>query len=122
MEVVKDTLAEIGANNKTVINVFNKVDMLEDKALLDSLKNEFRNSVFISASKGININSLLEKIKDEFSKDNEEHVIRLKPDEHKKVSMIYKLAEVKDVKYLKRSIKVTLRTNESNYSKLKTLV
>lgn len=121
MEVVKDTLEEIGAGNKVIINVFNKVDMLEDAGVLNSLKNEFRDAIFISAEKGININSLLEKIKEEFSKENVEKIIRLKPDDHRKVSMIYKLAEVKEVKYLKKSIKVTVRANEKNYSKLKML-
>ncbi len=121
MEVVKDTLEEIGAGNKVIINVFNKVDMLEDAGVLNSLKHEFRDAIFISAEKGININSLLEKIKEEFSKENVEKIIRLKPDDHRKVSMIYKLAEVKEVKYLKKSIKVTVRANEKNYSKLKML-
>ncbi len=121
MEVVKDTLREIGAENKNIINVFNKVDMIEDHDLILNLKSEFRESVFISAEKGLNINSLMEKIKSELNKENTERTIKLKPDEHKKVSMIYKLAEVSKIKYLKSGIKVTFRTNEKNYSKLKTL-
>ncbi len=121
MEVVNETLKEIGAENKTVINVFNKVDMLDDAEIISNLKSEYKDSVFISAEKGININSLTEKIKEELNKDNTERIIRLKPDDHKKVSMIYKLAQVSKVKYLKNSIRVTFKTNDKNYSKLKTL-
>lgn len=121
IEVVMETLKEIGTENKTVINVFNKVDMLEDSELISSLKKEFKDSVFISAEKGVNINSLMEKIKQELNKENTERTIKLKPDEHKKVSMIYKLAEVSKIKYLKSGIKVTFKTNDKNYSKLKTL-
>ncbi|MBK8552523.1 MAG: GTPase HflX [Ignavibacteria bacterium] len=118
METVKDTLIEIGAENKTIVNVFNKVDMLDDSELIANLKSEFKDSVFISAEKGLNINSLMEKIKYELNKENTERTIKLKPDEHKKVSMIYKLAEVSKIKYLKSSIKVTFKTNDKNYSLL----
>jgi len=121
MEVVNETLKEIGAEGKMIINVFNKVDMIEENEMLKYLKKEHKDSVFISAAKGLNINSLMEKIKSELNKDNVERIIKLKPDEHKKVSMIYKLAEVRSVKYLKSGIKVTFRTNEKNYTKLKTL-
>lgn len=121
MEVVKDTLKEIGAENKTIINVFNKVDMLEDSELIPGIKSEFKDSVFISAEKGLNINNLMEKIKEELNQENIERTIKLKPDEHKKVSMIYKHAQVSKVKYLKSGIKITFKTNDKNYSKLKTL-
>lgn len=121
MEVVNDTLEEINAKGKAVINVFNKVDVLEDSDLILSLRDEFENSVFISAEKGLNLKSLLEKISDELKKDYTERTLKLKPDDHKKVSMIYNLAEVSNVRYLKSGIKVTFRTNEKNYSKLRTL-
>lgn len=117
IEVVKDTLSEIGAEGKKVINVFNKVDAIDSEALA-LLKFEYKNAVFISAQKGINLNSVMEKIKIELNKENVEHTMKLKAGDHKKVSMIYKLAEVKNVKYLKNSIKVTFRTNERNYSLL----
>ena len=118
METVKETLKEIGAENKIIVKVFNKVDMLDDSELIADLKSEYKDSVFISAEKGLNINSLMEKIKLELNKDNTERTIKLKPDEHKKVSMIYKLAEVSKVKYLKSGIKVTFKTNDKNYSLL----
>ncbi|MEO8664632.1 MAG: GTPase HflX [Ignavibacteria bacterium] len=121
MAVVSDTLLEIGAEGKTIIKVFNKVDMIVDPALISSLKKEFKDAVFISAEKGLNLKKLMEIIKSELNKDNVERTIKLKPDDHKKVSMIYKLAEVSKVKYLKTGIKVTFKTNDSNYSKLKTL-
>lgn len=121
MEVVTETLTEIGAEGKTVLKVFNKVDMVEDASLIRDLKKQYHDAVFISAEKGLNLNLLMEEIKKELNKENTEHTLKLKPDEHKKVSMIYKLAEVSNVKYLKTGIKVTFRTNEKNFSKLKML-
>ncbi len=64
---------------------------------------------------------LMENIKAELTEGNTDRVLRLKPDDHKKLSMIYKLAEVRDVKYLKNSIKVTFTTSDKNFSRLKSL-
>jgi GTP-binding protein HflX len=122
MEVVKNTLEEIGAKENPVINVFNKVDNLEDSSVIASVKSEFKDSVIISAGKGININLLMEKIKAELNKENTERMLKLKPGDHKMVSMIYKLAEVSNVKYLKNSIKVTFKTSDKNYSYLEKII
>jgi len=121
MSVVKDTLEEIGAGGKIVVNVFNKVDLVNDKEFLNGLRKDHKDSIFISAGKGLNLNLLLERIKKELNKSNTERIIRLKSGDHKNLSMIYKFAEVKEVKYLKNSIKVTFSASDKNFSRLKNL-
>ena len=121
MKVVKETLEEIGAGGKIVVNVFNKVDLVSDKDFLNGLRREHKDTIFISAGKGLNLNLLLERIKKELNKSNTERIIRLKAGDHKNVSMIYKLAEVREVKYLKNSIKVTFSASDKNFSRLKNL-
>ena len=118
ISVVKDTLKEIGADNKTIINVFNKVDCLEDTEIIKDLNVHFNNSVFISAKKGLNGNSIIEKIKESLLTENIEKTIKLKSGNYKGLSELYKLAEVKEVKYLKSGIKVKVRTNKNNFFKL----
>ena len=121
MNVVNETLEEIGAGGKMIVKVFNKVDLVKDKEFLRELKKEHKDSVFISAGKGLNLDLLLERIKKELNSANTERILRLKPGDHKNVSMIYSLAEVREVKYLKNSIKVTFSTNDKNFSRLKSL-
>lgn len=64
IEVVKNTLAELGAGNITTILVLNKMDLLKDTELnTDDLKGYYRQHgfehvVFISAGKKENINEL----------------------------------------------------------------
>jgi GTP-binding protein HflX len=77
--VVNETLKEIGALNKTMILVFNKIDQLQEPFILgdetieskqeyiDQLKKswmakENNPAIFISASKKLNIDELKEKI------------------------------------------------------------
>lgn len=122
IETVKLTLEEIHASGKTVINVFNKADLVKDTDLIRHVKTKFENAVVISAGKGLNINSVLELIKAELNRKNIERTLKLKPDEHKKLSTIYRLAEVSKVKYLKNSIKVTFRTNDRNISYLEKII
>lgn len=114
MAVVRDTLDEIGAGSREIINVFNKVDMLKDFELLSHLKEMHPDGVFISARKGLNVEKLLSKVKDELSKEFENRTIRIKKDNYKLLSNIYKLAEVLDVKYLKTFTKATLRGTKEN--------
>jgi len=122
MEVVNDTLNEIGAGGKQVIHVFNKTDVLKDTDEIKLMKKLYKDSVFISAEKGLNLVKLITAIKAELNKENSERTLKLKADDHKKVSMIYQMAEVSKIKYLKSGIKVTFTTNDKNYSYLEKLI
>jgi GTPase len=122
VSVVKDTLDEIGAGNRKVINVFNKVDILNDFELLNYIKEEYPDSVFISAQKGLNVESLLNRVKNELSKDYIERILKLKKDNYKLLSKIYKLAEVIEVKYLKTLIKVAVRGTKENLDYIEKLI
>jgi 50S ribosomal subunit-associated GTPase HflX len=48
--------------NKPVIYVFNKIDRLSNKGILNNLKSEFENSVFTSALEKNGFDELREKI------------------------------------------------------------
>ncbi len=122
IEVVKDTLDEIGAGKIKTINIFNKVDKLDDFELINVVKINYPDSVFMSAQKGLNVESLLDKIKTELSKDYEERTIKLKKDDFKLLNYIYKMAEVIDLKYLKSAIKVTIKSNRENLSYIEKIV
>jgi len=66
--VVIDTLNEIGASEKKIINVFNKADMLDNKEIIDSTRRKYENPIIISAMKQINIDSLINEIKKQTEK------------------------------------------------------
>ncbi len=114
MSVVKDTLDEIGVKHGRIIEVFNKVDSLKNKEILSGLKQKHNDAVFISAKKGLNISSLLKKIKDTITSEDAETVIKLKPHDYKGLNEIYRKSEVKEVKYLKTGIRVKVKSNNSN--------
>jgi GTP-binding protein HflX len=58
IRVVNETLAELEAQDKPTLMVFNKVDALDDAGLLDQLEARYDRAVFISAARGIGLDEL----------------------------------------------------------------
>jgi GTP-binding protein HflX len=64
IQVVQETLKSLDIEEKTVILVFNKIDQLEDPSIIRDLQIEFPGSICISAVKGLNIVTLLERLQE----------------------------------------------------------
>jgi len=64
IQVVRDTLSSLDIEDKTVILVFNKIDQLQDAEYVRDLQIEFPGCICISAIKGLNIVSLLDRLQD----------------------------------------------------------
>jgi GTP-binding protein HflX len=56
----KSVLAELGADEKRILTVFNKIDKLSDPAVIPSLRHHFPGAHFISVKTGEGIDGLLE--------------------------------------------------------------
>ena len=63
MEVVTSVLHEIKITDKPIIQVFNKIDIIESVGRKEALLKNYPDGVFISAAKKTGLNELLEKIK-----------------------------------------------------------
>ncbi len=62
-DAVMDTLKILGAEDKPMITVFNKIDAIDDPTVRRELVAEFPNAVAISATTGEGLNDLLNAIK-----------------------------------------------------------
>ncbi len=60
--IVQETLESMNLHHKPVILVLNKIDLLEDKEYIHYLQQEYPEAILISAERGINIASLLDKM------------------------------------------------------------
>ncbi|CUS98517.1 GTPase HflX [Candidatus Kryptobacter tengchongensis] len=99
IKVVEETLEELNSLDKPTILAFNKIDKLQDRSLIYSLANEYKNAVFISASRGVNIHTLKEKISQMIDDHYVEITGKVEISNSKAISLIYKFGEVLDVKY-----------------------
>jgi GTP-binding protein HflX len=123
IKIVEDTLRELDALNKPIIKVFNKVDLLPTeniKEMTGHLTHKYPDSVFISASKGLNLNKLedriLQNIRDHLSET--EIKIPIENDTYKLINQIHESVEVLDTKYYNKSIKLKIRANKTDIEKI----
>jgi GTP-binding protein HflX len=124
IKVVEETLKELLPEEKPVIMVFNKVDILVKEGkqeLIGILRRHYPEAVLISAEKGINLTGLEEKIMSTINSELSEYVLRIpieNEDAYKLVSRLHDKVEIMETKYLSRSIKLRIRANRSEIDKL----
>ena len=64
IQIVEDVLDGLVVREKPLIRVFNKIDMLLDRTMIERLKERYENSVFVSALTGENMDLLVNSIKE----------------------------------------------------------
>jgi len=107
-QAVFSVLKELQADKKPMVTALNKIDLLEDKSWLEKLKADFHNSLTISAKFRENLDSLLEKIQENFA-SRMIHLELLIP--HSRMDLVdlcYREGKVEEIRYLQKGIKVRL--------------
>jgi GTP-binding protein HflX len=120
LRVVDETLKEFDSEHKKEIKVFNKIDSVSDKSIIEYVRNKYHGSVIISAQKGINISSLVKSIEATIKDSFVEEEITLRIEQTKLASQIHDLAEV-SVNQSRYSF-VWLRANKESSDKIKKLI
>ncbi|MBV6418966.1 MAG: GTPase HflX [Ignavibacteriaceae bacterium] len=122
LKVVDETLKEFDSEHKKEIKVFNKVDSVSDKSVIEYVRNKYHGSVIISAQKGINISSLKKMIEDLIEESFVEEEIELRIEQTKLASQIHDLAEVISVKYNHDTVLFKFKVNKENSEKIKKIL
>lgn len=122
IKVVEATLKELKCDKKTIIKIFNKIDLLTDRDKISFLLNKYPDSVLISAARGINISKLNEKLVQTMSSSFVEEKVKLKIEETKLLSTIHSLAEVLSTKYGSKFVTVTYQASKENSEKIRKLI
>ncbi len=122
MSVVRDTLKEIGVSHDNIIEVFNKIDALEDPAQLREIEEKYPEAVFISAVRGINISLLKETIGQQVAREYTERHISIHVSNYKLIASLYELTEVIDKKYVDEEVELTFRVRKSHLQQIDALL
>lgn len=122
IQVVRATLDDLQASGKPTIMVFNKIDRLQDRSILPSLTKTYSPSISISATRGINVSELVEKLLELAEHDGVEQTITVKQSEYRTVAKLHDIAEILEEKYLNNSVKVRFRVSQKNMERLKKLL
>lgn len=99
-------LKELGVEEKPVITVLNKIDLVDDKMWLEKLKRDFPGSIPISAKLRQNLELLLKEIQDNFSGRMIQLELLLAHQRMDIVDLCYRQGKVEDVEFTQQGIKI----------------
>ncbi|MBN1559212.1 GTPase HflX [candidate division KSB1 bacterium] len=122
MNTVEMVLKELNINDKPVLKVFNKIDALEDRAVLNELKASEQPCVFISAKRGIFMNELRDKIRDLVEDQVRDMTVTLPIHASKVLSQIHELADILNIEYHGSTAIVKLKANVDNLRRIERLI
>ena len=94
LDSIHNVLNYLEISDKNSIIIFNKVDTLNNKTLINNLKKTYANSIFISAFKNINIELISNQIKNILNKNNISKTITIPYEKIKFIGEIYDNFEV----------------------------
>ncbi len=122
INVVEQTLKDLGADKKSELKIFNKVDITDDKNRIGYVRNKYKNAVVISAERGINISKFKEKLTNLINETYFEEKIDFALADSKTAAKIHSMAEVISTNYDDSLIHITYKTNRENSNKIKKLI
>jgi GTP-binding protein HflX len=94
IKVVEATLLSLKIVDKPCILVLNKIDLMDEYIGLSAIEEEFKDSIFISAKRHINIQALLAKLQDVYNKHSKLFSFTLPYEKMEMISVLYKCAEI----------------------------
>lgn len=118
MRIVIETLQEIGVEHGNIINVFNKIDAVEDRETLRALRQKYSEALFVSAKRGINLIALKEAIGDYVTRDYQLRTLRTHISNYKLIGYLYDHTEVIDKKYVDEDVVLEYKVHYKNLKQI----
>jgi GTP-binding protein HflX len=118
IRVVSDTLDELNAAGKPTIYVFNKLDRVKDRSIVAELTDQYEQSVFVSAARGINLSTLVKKLLNILSKGTAEQTIVVEQSDYRTIAKLHEIAEITRKEYVDNTVTVHFKISQRNSDQL----
>jgi len=119
---VHQVLRELGIADKPSIMVFNKIDLLHDRVSIELLKAQFPGAAFVSALRGIGLESLRRVLIERFEAQKETLELRIPSGRSDRIASVHELAEILEKKYEDDSVLITCKAYPPNAARIRELV
>lgn len=121
IEVVNDTLEEMGIHQSKKLLVFNKIDLLEPEKLV-SLKKEFPDAIFVSASRGIGLGKLEKKLENLIEEDYVDFSYNVPLSHYKAVAYLHEVAVVNKEQYKGNHVSIAGSTSKAERDRFESML
>jgi len=117
IQVVNETLEELGIKDKKNLLVLNKVDRM-DPHQIKELKAIFPESVMISAERGMGLSKLENKIEKLIEEDYTTHTMQIPVSKYKAVAYVHEEANVEREQYVDDEVELTFTISKKDFKQL----
>ena len=94
----REVLTELGAQNKPVITVFNKIDLIEDEHTLPRLRRH-ADAVFVSAMTGAGLEELSDRLAEELDRSLEDMELLIPHERYDLIALLHRTSSINFEKY-----------------------
>jgi len=99
-------LGELGANDRPMLIVFNKIDLVEDPAILAGLRRHFPDAAFISIHTGAGVPALVESIAAQVAEGSVTGELRIPQSEAALIARVHRQAQILETEYLGEQVRI----------------
>ena len=121
IDVVEETLEDMNVTDKKSLLVFNKVDAIDGEQI-QRLKNAYPDAEFISAERGIGLDSLENHIKELIEEDFVTKTMKIPASKYEGVAFLHREANISEKKYVGSDIKLTFSIAKEDLMRLNTII
>ncbi|RPI01866.1 MAG: GTPase HflX [Calditrichaeota bacterium] len=111
---VKTVLHELAIDDRPLLHVFNKIDLLEDRSFLADLERSFEPCVFISAAQGVFLGDLVRKVCELMNQQEDIYSIKFPLSASKVIAKLYQVAKILNIEYSDDGVVVELKSDRQN--------
>ncbi len=101
-----EVLKELGAHQKRMITVFNKIDLLEDEHLIPRLRRKLDSPLFVSAVDGQGLEELKQRLIEEMSEDMTSLKLHIPYSRYEIMAMLHRHCEINRQEALDQGLEV----------------
>jgi len=117
IEVVNDTLEELGITDKKHLLVINKVDRMKNSQM-NEMKAAFPSSIMVSAERGIGLSKLENAIEKLIEEDYTTHTMQIPVSKYKAVAYVHEEAKVEREQYVDNQVELTFTISKKDFKQL----
>jgi len=118
IKTTHDLLKEMDLDKKPRLLVFNKIDALDERDLLQEIKIHTPEAIFVSALKGLGLSELLNRMDQSLKMSTVENIVRIPAGQGRSLDFVHQWADVINLNYENSMAVIRYRTSREGHSRI----